>query len=331
MSAAAALRRSWERYWFVPAPLVDLAVCRIAVTGFHLFVMLAPYALLKYPVYGMLDHYAALPDTQWGPEPLAMRALLAPLGGARPDLALTQRVLWLTIAAGGLALVGWRTRTACALFALGNVFLSAYSYSFGEHHHTEAITVMFLLALPFAPCGAALSVDAALARRRAGAGAAGAVGPAAPGGPGALSDQARWPLLFVQWMFALCYLSAAVCKLAASGLAWLNGYTLQYYMLQDGLRWETGIGPWMAGQHGLSVALSWFSILVEGAFCLVLVRPRAAAVLVPAAIALHLGVYATMRAPFLMYLPLYAVFVPWSRLAERKAGRAPFRCYHPPP
>ena len=303
MSAFATLRARWNAYWFRPAPLLDLAVCRVIVVGVHLFVMLVPYALLKYPVYGMLEHYAALPASKWNPEPLLMRLFLLPLGGARPGLELTQWIQTLTIVAGALALVGWRTRTACALFAVGNVFLSAYSYSFGEHHHTEAITVMFLLALPFAPCGAALSVDAWRARRR--------------GPQPVTSELAAWPLLSIRWMFALCYLSAAVCKLVAAGPEWMNGYTLRYYMLQDGLRWETGIGPWLAGQHGLAVALSWFSVLVEGFFWLVLARPRAALVLVPAAIALHVGIYAAMRAPFLLYIPLYSVFVPWSYVLER--------------
>jgi hypothetical protein len=48
------------------------------------------------------------------------------------------------------------------------------------------------------------------------------------------SALARWPLLLVQWMFALIYLSAAAAKLAESGLDWMNGYTLGHYILPGG-------------------------------------------------------------------------------------------------
>ena len=105
MSVFTTLRARWNAYWFRPAPLLDLAVCRVIVVGVHLFVMLVPYALLKYPVYGMLEHYAALPASKWNPEPLLMRLFLLPLGGARPGLELTQWVQALTIVAGALALV----------------------------------------------------------------------------------------------------------------------------------------------------------------------------------------------------------------------------------
>jgi len=304
---AAALAASVERRFFAPAPLRDLAIVRLLVVATLLFVMVVPYALFTFPVWGRLHLLAALPDAQWHPVPI-VRLLLLPWGdGFRPPLVAMEWVQRIAIAAGVVALAGWRTRAALLLFALGNLLISGYGYSYGEHHHIEALTVMALLALAAAPSGEALSLDAWLARRR--------------GRPfAATSELARWPLELMRWLFALCYLSAAVCKLGASGPAWANGFTLQAYLLQEGVFWGTSAGPWLAGHHALCVALSWATLAVEGLFPLVLWRPRLAALLVPAAAATHLGIWITMRAPFWLYLPLYAVFVPWSRLLPSHAG-----------
>ncbi len=298
--------------FFAPAPLLDLAIVRVLVVALQLFVMLVPYALFTYPVWGRLELLAALPDSKWEPLPI-VRALLLPFfGGERPPL---QAMLWLqraTIAAGVLALIGWSTRSALLVFALGNLLISGYGYSFQEHHHIEALTIVLLFALALAPSGSALAVDAWRARR-CGAGAAAT----------ALHPEAGWPLELLRWMFALCYLSAAACKLGASGLAWLNGFTLQGYLLQEGIFWGTASSAWLADHHRLCVALSWFALLVEGLFFLVLWKRGLAWFFVPAAAALHLGIWITMRAPFWLYLPLYAVFVPWSSLFARFARVAP--------
>lgn len=307
-----ALLSAWQRRFFAPAPLLDLGVVRVLVVALQLVVMLFPYALFTFPVWGRLELLAALPDSKWEPLPIVRALLLPCFGGERPPLA---ALLWLqraTIAAGFFAMIGLATRPALFLFALGNLLISGYGYSYGEHHHIEALTLVLLFALALAPAGGALSVDAWRARRR-GAGVAAT----------ALHPEAGWPLELLRWMFALCYLSAAVCKLGASGLDWLNGFTLQGYLLQEGIFWGTASSVWLADHHRLCLALSWYALLVEGLFPLVLWKRRLAWFFVPAAAALHLGIWVTMRAPFWLYLPLYAVFVPWTRLLARGAPLAP--------
>lgn len=307
----------WSRYWFREAPVLDLAVVRILVVGLQLAVLLFPHALLQYPPYTLFEHHlTAFTDAEYHP-PLILRALTLPLGGeGRPTLALLEGVYGLTILYGVPALIGLFTRSSVLLFALGNAFLSAHAYSYDEHHHIEALTVVFLLALPLSSCGAHLSVDRWQRRRRA-------AGSSATASLAEVSRDAGWPLVLMRWMFSLCYLSGALCKLGGGGLDWLNGYTMQYYLLQDGLFWETGLGLWLGQRHLLCVAMGWFTLLAEGLFFLVLLRPRLALLFVPALVMLHLGIYAAMRAPFFHYLPLFAVFVPWSRcLGRLRAGPA---------
>ena len=80
--------------------------------------------------------------------------------------------------------------------------------------------------LAFAPVGRVLSVDALLRRRRSPTPA-----------PSILSQEhelAGWAIHLVQWLLVLIYLSAVFSKLVfVGGLDWLNGYTLQYYLIQE--------------------------------------------------------------------------------------------------
>ena len=125
---------------------------------------------------------------------------------------------------------------------------------------------------------------------------------------------AGWPLLLIQWVYALIYLSTALSKLGKSGLDWMNGYTLQYYLLADGLRDQNSFGIWLGQQHTIAWLMSWLTILFEGTFCLVLIFPRLVWIYVPFGIAFHLGIYMTMRAPFFVFIFLYTVFIPWVSL-----------------
>ena len=203
----------WEQYWFRPAPYVDLAMVRIFAVAVQL------YLLSRWlGSFSSLEQLTALPDEMYNPI-TALRPFLLLLGVERPDMDLLVVAYYLTAVAGVLALIGLATRTSLLVFALGNIFLVAFVYSFGDFHHTQAPLFIALLVLVFAPSGHALSVDALLRRRRG--------QPVAAEGP-----MAGWPIRLIQWMFVLIYLSAVLSKLVfEGGLDWLNGYTLQYYLI----------------------------------------------------------------------------------------------------
>jgi hypothetical protein len=317
--------RAWEGYWFRPAPLFNLAFVRLIAVGFQLYhlTMIQPRA-----VFGQL---AALPDLLYQPL-VVMRAFTWPFGPHyRPSGDLVVDVYWLTFAVGMFAFIGYRTTLTLLLFTAGNVFLQAFEYSFTEVHHSEAIVMITLAVLALSPAGDALSADDVLRRLRAVD--AGRMVP--PDRQSRESPFARWPLLLVQWTFALIYLSAAFHKLSASGLDWMNGWTLQYYMLQDALRWgsnvsgvgspyglEPGAGVWIGQYHTIATLASWGSILFESTFWIVLVIPQLTPVYLLVGAAFHVGIYYIQRAPFLSFVWLYAVFVPWKDLFDRVGARA---------
>jgi hypothetical protein len=247
--------------------------------------------------------------------------MLLPFGWHyRPPEELMAGVYWATLAAGALALIGYRTTVSLLLFAAGSLFIQGYLYSFHEVHHPEAIVMITLLLLALAPAGRALSVDDLRRRLRAVD-----EGLRVPSDPLAGESRfARWPLLLVQWMFALIYLSAAFHKLSWSGLDWMNGWTLQYYMLQDALRWGSdsagtgagyaaapGLGVWIGQHHGMMRIASWLSILFESTFWIVPLVPGLALVYLPIGVGFHATIYVLQRVSFFSFLWLYSVFVPW--------------------
>ena len=311
---------AWQRYWFRPAPLVDLAVVRLIAVGFQLshLAALSPRALFA--------DLAALPDFMYAPL-VVLRVMALPFGWHyRPAEDLMMGIYWATLVFGVLAFVGYRTTLSLLVFAVGNLFMQAYLYSFHEIHHPEAIVMLTLVVIALAPAGAVLSVDD-LGRQLRQASRERRV----PRDPLAReSPLARWPLLVVRWLFALIYLSAAFHKLASSGLDWMNGWTLQFYMLQDAMRWgtnvagtgagyadEPGVGAWIGQHHSIALVGSWLSILFESTFWLVLFFPRLALIYLPIGTAFHLSVYVIQRVSFFSFICLYAVFVPWSVVLRR--------------
>lgn len=304
--------RRWNAYWFRPGPVINLAICRSVIVAYQLF------HLYSHGYYGALRQLSKLPDFLYDPLPV-LHLLVWPFGWTyRPPFEVLGTVFWITVAAGILALIGLKTNLSLAAFALGNVFLQAFYYSFGDFHHPDALMMIALTVLALSPAGRVLSVDDMWRRlqsnyRRG------------KFEPFNILDEtspfARWPLLLVQWMFGLIYLSAAMSKLTAAGPDWMTGYTLQYYLLQDGIRFGRPLGVWLAQHHFLAVALSWMTMLFEGTFFLVLIFPVLAWVYIPMGIGFYAGINLAMGATFFQHVALYVIFVNWAALIRAVSRR----------
>ncbi len=111
---------------------------------------------------------------------------------------------------------------------------------------------------------------------------------------------------------------AVACVLGAVGI---GVFAVVSYVIRDGLRLDIDVALWLADQHWLVVVLSWFTLLWEGSFFLVLVFPALALVYVPLGVALHMGIHVMMRATFFGFLACYSVFVPWRAIIQRLRQR----------
>ena len=306
------LARAWQRYWFAPAPLLDLALARVAIVGFQLYWIARP------AYWDKVVARTELPDALYHPLPI-LRLLVLPAGWEfRPGEDLLEAVFALTIVAGVLSLVGLFTNVALGGFVLGCAFLQSFLYSFGDFHHPEAVIILALGMLAVSPSGGVLSVDDLRRRFRS---ASEVKRFEAFDLKREESPFAGWPLKLTGWLFVLIYASAAYFKLRNAGVDWANGHTLRYAMLRDGLRWDAPLGVWLAGRHGLMVVFSWVSLVFEATFVLVMLVPLTRWIYVPLGAGFHLGIYATMRATFQGYVATYAVFLPWRDGVERLTRR----------
>lgn len=291
----------WRKFWFSDGSYFDLAIVRIMAVGLQCYVL-----LLAGP--GAYDSLASLPSSLYHPIPI-LRVLMFPFVGAdivRPDTALLVQCYWITLLAGFAGLAGFATNLSLLVFAVGNIFLQSYSYSFQDYHHPDAIMMVALCALALAPCGRVLSMDSILNAQRH----------RANGVTVSLLDykgsDATWAIKFIQCFFSLMYLSAVASKFIVSGLDWANGYTLQYYYVQDGTRWESSLGLWASQHHFLVFLSQWVVLLFQATYFLIIFFPKLRWFYLPVGLCFHIGIYLTLRAPFPEWMIFYAAYIPWT-------------------
>jgi hypothetical protein len=299
----------WQRYWFAPAPCFDLAIIRVIAVATQLFLMVVFFSQL-----GILEQRAALPADIWNPLPI-FRVLNLPWGwGFRPQFEVLQIVYYISLIAGVLALIGFLTNATMAVFAATCVYLQAFIYSFTDIHHPEAVMMVALTMLALSPSGRVLSVDAWLMRLRG-----------KHRGDSMLtqtSEFAGWPIKLIQWFFVLMYASAVWCKLSSSGIDWANGFTLQYALARDGLRWDSPLAYWLSHYHVLVLLMSYGVLLFQGTFALAVIFPKLRWIYVPAGLCLHIGIFLTLKAPFFQWMALYAVLIPWAEALRHLQARS---------
>jgi hypothetical protein len=236
--------------------------------------------------------------------------------GFRPSFDALQVIYYISLVAGFLALIGFLTNASLVVFAATCTYLQAFLYSFNDFHHPEAVMMVALAILALSPSGRVLSMDAWLVRLHAGRQDNGLLTQT--------SEFAGWPIKLIQWFFVLMYASAVWSKLSASGLDWANGFTLQYVLARDALRWDNPLGYWLSQHHILILLAQYGVLLFQATFALAVIFRKLRWIYVPAGLCLHIGIYLTLTAPFFQWIALYAVFIPWAealRLLQARSGQ----------
>jgi hypothetical protein len=293
----------WSDFWFKDAPYFDLAVLRLVFVSFQCFFLLDSS-------FGSLSYFLSLPQEMFHALP-TLKLFLLPWGWQHaPDADVMYTIFWVTVFAGMTSFIGLLTPLSMLVFAVGNVFIQAFLFSFGDMHHPEAIMNIALLAVALGPSGKVLSVDSWISQRLK------------PGNqPTPLleysSPHAYWSIRFLQCFFPLMYLSAVFSKLTTEGAAytldWPNGFTLQYYLILDHLRKGGGLGIWVASHHTIVQMVQFLVLTFQATFFLVVFFPRLRWIYLPLGLMFHIGIYLTLQAPFPQWLLVYAVYVPWAQ------------------
>ncbi len=274
-----------ERWFFGDVPATRLAAFRVLVcfTALYDLWLYAPVVLRD---AALVD--AGGPLRPWTPLLFVQVLGIAPLGSDAAHAVLLGGTIALLAGMLGIA-----SRTSCALGAVAFFWTTGLAYSFGKPHHDKVALAFALLALPFAPVGAAGSLDAFWRRWRR--------------RPEASRLGSGLPLLLTQFTLAVGYAGAGIAKAVLGGPEWFNGYTLQGIMLGHD-------GPWSrlaAGSVGLCQLQSFGVVLTQAAFPLVFVWPRSRWFLLPAVTAFHLLTWQTMdTGPYMRVWLLLWAFVP---------------------
>ena len=104
------------------------------------------------------------------------------------------------------------------------------------------------------------------------------------------SRLAGWPLKLLQWQFVLIYMSAVLSKMIFNGgLEWLNGFTLQHHLIQQGLRNGLPLSMWIVQHHDLVWLMSITVVLFQATFALAVLVPKLLWIYVPLGLAFHIG------------------------------------------
>lgn len=289
-------RGAWDRFWFGEGPLLRLAIFRILV------LCMALYAL-EFHRLSLFQGNAASEFVSRRYVPLYFLELLR-IGPLSQSLALyIYYGLWISIS---LALLGLFTRLTCWLSALGMLLWIGMGYSYGQPHHEYGMLAFALLALPFGPVGERLSLDAWLRRRRASR--SGAMPVPREWAPGAML-----PLRFVQVSIVIGYLSAGTSKLRFGGLDWMNGYTLQAFMLE----FDGALTEHVSSHLSLVRLMSVGVIAIQCSCFLAVIWQPLRWFYVPAIIAVHIGSqYLMDTGTFLGLWMLMACFMDLERVSS---------------
>lgn len=231
--------------------------------------------------------------------------LLAIFGVEPMPLEFFQSVRWLLVGALLFAILGIFTRAA-----LWIAFLSFLAYE-GTYlgftkpidsqyvYHMSNLTAFVLGILAISPDTGNHGVVSLLR-----------------GAPTAIAAP-RWPRRAVIGAIAVAYFGAGYCKMVESPL-WVDGYTLQGYMLDRAIRHDIDSAIWLASHYWLCVFLSVMTIVLELSWILVIFFPRLAWTHVPGGLLLHVSILLTMKIDFFQFFALnYLVFVDWDWLARR--------------
>jgi hypothetical protein len=255
-----------------------------------------------YGGFNHLDRLSQLPAVMYHPL-LFNRIVLLPLGpGFHLSTTGALAIFWLTFATGVVAFIGFRTNAALLLFTFGYTFLTAYKNSFGDFHQTEPVLLITMATLALAPSGRSLSLDAWIESRRHGSGSW--------TGMGTCSIYAAWPLLLSQAFLALVYLDSGIQKLHFSGFEWVNGSTLAYYLVSDGVNRGSQLAGLLLEHPAFVQFLSIVSLVFETTFWLVLLKPRLVWLYVPAGLCFHLANAILKIAVIWEFMAVYVIFIP---------------------
>lgn len=216
---------------------------------------------------------------------------------------------WLTLA----CLLGVFFRWIAPLWWLLGLIVMTNGHSYGYQGHVYMPLVLAGLPLCFSRASDALSFDSWKK-------------------PPALDVDVRayiLPARTIQIVFVLAYLAAGVSKLRFGGLEWITGDTLRNYLIRSSLIFsDTNQLAHVVQLNEVLYRIPWLcnflafgAVLLEVSMPLALWKREFARLLIPAVVALQIGIYFTMFVRFTPYVALLGAWINWYWLWHWFLGR----------
>lgn len=293
-SAVRRVAAAWRARWFPEAPLSDLAVARV--------LLVLVLVVLNGRTGFRFSTIPRAPASAWEPVPF-----LDALGVTQPDASTMHLLRDATAAALLATLAGLATNAAMLCAFVLQLVQEGLLNSFGKVTHATIPLLHALLFFALAPCGGAWSLDSLLRRRRA-----------RDGGRDGSRDArrsrfARWPFELLLIELAFYYFDAGLTKLRVGGLAWADGWTLQYHLVQH----DTALGRMVAPHRWLCALLSTGALAFELGFPLAVLVRRLRPWFLAGGVCFHTGNHLLLDLIFWPVLAVYPLVVPWSVVCDR--------------
>jgi hypothetical protein len=310
------LGRLLDAFWFAEAPAARLALLRILVGAFALYLV--------------AGHYSA-----WVRVGQTSASLFEPVGVVavldRPlPPEVFQGLILACLAANVAFLVGWRYRFTGPLFAVLLLWVLSYRNSWSMIYHSANLVVLHVLILSLVPAADALSLDARRGRKGTGRDPKG-------------DWRYGWPIRLVCAVTLLSYFVAGVAKVAGPlGWSWATGEALRSQIAADALRKEVLGDAGSALFYALYDQLWLFTLLAVGSLALelgaplVLLSGRLGRGWAVSAFLMHWGIFLLMGITFRYHLAgvVFASFfnlerlLPWLAPAALRARLARILARH---
>lgn len=190
------------------------------------------------------------------------------------SLSFIKVIYFLILISGLFTVIGLFSKYSIPLIAFLYTFIIAYMWSFGEVHHPRSVLCWFFIIMALSKRSAdAYSLDAYFGLQK----------------PQNYLWKYSWPSAILMIALSSAYCFSGLWKIFyQGGVEWLNGYTLQYYIVSKG---ENFLTKFIIGKSWLLITLSYFSIILEILFPLAVFFKKYSKWFLIAAFFFHLGNY----------------------------------------
>jgi predicted DCC family thiol-disulfide oxidoreductase YuxK len=309
------LSQKWDHFWFEPATADNLGLARILVFGsMAIFYFTTPYLFPAWGWHETFNEWGGVSSVFWKPIWL-FRSLHLPLLSVQA-ISVMDAVWKLSLVLGAIGLF---TRSSAAVAFILSVYLFGLPNNFGKTHHLEILLLWAFLIMTFSRCGDSWSVDRLIKTARSGTG---------PGSePPKVSGEYTWPIRLIWVTMSMIYFEAGVSKLRHSGIEWVTGDAMSFFLLRAQYHVTdaeplANWGLWMVRHPWASHLLAGMGLSLELSYPLALFSKRLRWIIMPSGMMMQAGIAVLMGPNFYQMMLCQLIWLPLDKIVY--AALAPF-------